>query len=161
MRLQTFIFFCLGVYGCSGQTKGVEQGQAKSAEQDQFKYTDEDSVFIYENFFYYDSDSKNYEDVDESWLFEYWQEKEDSAYYYCEKAVFLNELPPHQKMIFASYLYNKKGDDKLVRAIISKPMDKGEMRYVYNIMSSYGIPFSEFGISKETIKKCCPDLEYQ
>lgn len=147
------ISFSLFFYACSGETKNKEQTASK--------YTDQDSIFIFENFLHYDQMKGIYDDADERWIYEYWQENTDTAHYYFKKAVFIHDIPSDLRMIFASYSFNKKADESLVKMILEEPMNKAEIQAVYNIMSSYGIPFSNFGISKETLKKCCPDIKHQ
>lgn len=136
-----------------------KESRFRDAEQGAETSSSTDSVFVFTRFLDYDAQSKTFGDVDEPSVYDFWKESRENAIQIYRVAAGMESIPPAQRMIFASYLSDVEVDQP-VRDILAGIKDENEMKDVFYIMDSYGLSFKTFGISEETLKKRCPNLEY-
>ena len=76
------------------------------------------------------------------------------------KALKLETAPIYEKMILASYFY-KDGDKEKVWYVLKSCDNRQDTIYVFHIMDSYNIKFSDFEINLDLLQKYCKDCKYK
>ncbi len=137
----TFLF-CLKLTG-QGQ-KGLQES---------------DSLFVLQQIYNYDFDTKVFDDIDEMYLEEIWYSDKNKAEILFRKAIELNSAPIYERMILASYFYHSN-DQKLVYKVLKSCRTREDSSMVYNIMNTYRIKYSDFNIRKEQVEKYCEKCHY-
>lgn len=125
-----------------------------------------DSAFIYDNLLWYNSMTKEFYDIDETYISDFHDSIPAMAEYYFRKAAFIESIPAWQRVVMVGYLpyQQKKECLKWIYRHLNKRRTKEIELFLWAVQYSdfgYGIPFSELGISQEEVTKYCLNCEYK
>ncbi|MEQ8535244.1 MAG: hypothetical protein RIB86_25530 [Imperialibacter sp.] len=138
------VIFILFAFGAAGQ-----------------KVCKEDSAFIFKQFLFYHSDEETFDDIDEPYIEEYWNTNTEKAKKYYALSAYLTSIPIDQRVIMVGYLDDQRKLEvhKWMLANLKSPKEKSA--YFMVLGTSYGVPYSSLGLSKDEVLSHCPNCKYK
>ncbi len=120
-----------------------------------------DSTYIYKHFLFYHADNQSFDDIDESFIEEYWKTENEKAKNYFLLSAYMKSIPVTQRVILISYL---KEDQKIkahqwIYNHLKTSQDTVEYFSILN--TSYGVSFSKLNITEAIVKRYCPACKYK